>query len=62
MTAAFAVDVGSDADTAVGVVWAIRELTRAAWEELCSDCPVTLQRVLAGGKELRPKRRGSHTT
>ena len=57
VSAAFAVDVGCDADDAVGVAWAIRELTRAAKERLCNDCPVTLQRVMARGREIGQMRR-----
>jgi len=52
VSAAFAVDAGSDPDVAVGVVWAIRELSRAAKDRLCGDCPVVLQRVLARGRAL----------
>jgi predicted GIY-YIG superfamily endonuclease len=62
VSAAFAVDAGPDVDDAVGVVRAIRELTRAAKERLCGDCPMILQRVLARGKELRPMRPGMDTT
>lgn len=57
VSAAFAVDVGCDANDAVGVAWAIRELTRAAKERLCGDCPVTLERVMARGRELGRMRR-----
>jgi len=52
VSAAFAVDTGSDVNDALGVVWAIRELTRAAKVRLCGGCPATLQRVLARGKEF----------
>lgn len=60
VSAAFAVDTGSDLNVAVGVVWAIRELSRAAKEKLCDDCSAILQRVLARGKELGEPRRGVH--
>jgi predicted GIY-YIG superfamily endonuclease len=60
--AAFAVDTGSDVNDALGVVWAIRELTRAAKERLCGDCPVTLRRVMARGEELGQMRRGVFQT
>jgi predicted GIY-YIG superfamily endonuclease len=61
VSAVFAVEVGPDPDEAVGVVWAVRELSRAAKERLCGDCPVMLQRILARGKELSEMRRHIHS-
>ena len=49
---AFAYDVGTDRHDAMGVVWAVRQLSRSAKERLCDGCPVILRKVLAGGKDL----------
>ena len=60
VSAAFAVEIGSDPYDAMGVVWAIRQLSRAAKERLCDDCPVILKKVLARGKEMGEMLRGAH--
>ena len=49
---AAAIKAGGDPYEALGIAWAIRQLSRKAKEKLCCDCEEVLQAVVARGRRM----------
>ena len=54
---AFVCDVSTDRCDALGVMWAVRQLSRSAKERLCNGCRVLIRKVLKRGKGCARLRR-----